>query len=608
MTLNLEQLARDEIVYLPLSAIDPDPKQPRLDVDEELADSIKQHGVLQAIQVRPHPSGADDRWMIVDGERRYRGAKKAKADTIPATITLDVEEDGDRIVRQIVRNEGKPLTPSEEAIAYKRIIASKQAAGAKSYGVVQLAKELGLAKSTVSDRLAMTEIPEFWLPLITDGPLQPSHVPLLHKWRKVPEKYQRQALEQMKSDYRWAGGDSFSKAKKGERIYVSVFETLLRTFMAKFIKPVSDVPGYDGPTERGRFESYGDGATYAMDPAKWQPIWRKKLAEKKTAQGKQAATTKAKNEGRTPKWVQAAVDCGATLVEGRQYFAMHDFAYDAQFKGVTPIVQNGEWYFRASHNTSGDRLFDPTVLMQHQDLSKLVIVKTKASAWDGAREKVQWRWQAGTRDDAALGLARSAYLEGERAEWERILASFGTELLDCAAAAGRDALIIGGAAPYLVKAIVDGDPQAMPELLFSYALAASVPGVDAIKPTKPADLLAWLRALDTEQAQSILNAIAITERDNLEPPPAVLEAWQQQKLAEFSKVKPRWGGAPAGSGEDESDDVAEDSDEPLGDDQADSVDDEDLNDALDEDLDDIDARDVADDVDDLTDLHQPAEA
>src|ERR1043166_3064368 len=91
-------IARDEILYLPLASIDPDPDQPRLDVDDELADSIKQHGVLQAIQVRPHPRDAD-RWMIVDGERRWTGAKRAQLPTIAATITLEVEDVGDRIVR-----------------------------------------------------------------------------------------------------------------------------------------------------------------------------------------------------------------------------------------------------------------------------------------------------------------------------------------------------------------------------------------------------------------------------------------------------------------------------------------------------------------------------
>ena len=282
-TQSLDDVARDEILYLPLAAIDPDPEQPRLEVDDALADSIKQHGVLQAIQVRPHPADAD-RFFIVDGERRWRGARKARLATIPATLTLEVEDVGDRIIRQIVRNEGKPLTPVEEALAFKKIIDAKHFAGDKKYGVVQLARDLGIAKSTISDRLTLTEIPSFWLELIVKGPLQLSHAPILHRWRKVPEKYQRRALEQMRSDYRWPGSTTYSKSKKGERLYVGDFQTLVRTFMTKFVNPVGDCPGYTGPTERFAIDSYSGQKTYAMDPSQWQPIYRKGLAAKKARQ------------------------------------------------------------------------------------------------------------------------------------------------------------------------------------------------------------------------------------------------------------------------------------------------------------------------------------
>jgi ParB/RepB/Spo0J family partition protein len=242
---------------------------------------------LQAIQVRPHPADAD-KWMIVDGERRYRGALRAKLSTIPATITLEVEDAGDRIIRQLVRNEGKPLTPVEEALAFKKIIESKHAAGDKKYGVVQLARDLGIAKSTVSDRLTLTEIPAFWLELIVKGPLQLSHAPILHRWRKVPEKYQQRALEQMKNDYRWPShsANGYKKVKAGDRLYVGDFQTLVRTFMTKFVKPVGDCPGYKGPTEAFAIDSYVGKRTYAMDPSQWQPIYRKGLAARKAKAAK----------------------------------------------------------------------------------------------------------------------------------------------------------------------------------------------------------------------------------------------------------------------------------------------------------------------------------
>lgn len=543
----LEDFARDEIVYLPIASIEPDPDQPRVDVDDELADSIKQHGVLQAIQVRPHPSGADDRYMIVDGERRYRGSVKAKAATIPSTITLEVEDAADRIVRQIVRNEGKPLTSVEEALAFKKIIDTRQAAGDKKYGAAQLARELGIAKSTIGDRLALNEIPAFWLEMISKGPLQASHAPILHRWRKVPEKYQRSAAQQMREDSRWPGGADYSKAKAGERIYVSVFETLVRTYMPKFVKPVSDVPGYVGPTERMKIESYDSEKVYAMDPAKWQPIWRRKIAEKRSAQGKTAAKTKEKNEARQPAWVKVALEGGAKLVEGRSYFAMHNFAYDNDLKGCTPILEAGRWYYRPAAGHGDERPYDPAVLCRELDLSKLVIVKASRNEWNGRGNVAVTDWHAGTRDNAAVGQARSAYLAAERKAWTEILSTFGAELLRSAEAAGRDALIMGGAAPSLMKAIVDGDPQTLPGLLFSFALAADADGADAMRDEKPAKILAWLRALDRKPAQTLLNAIAACERDRLLPPPERLEAWQKATLAAYGKIKPAWGEA-SGSG------------------------------------------------------------
>lgn len=275
-----------EIFELDVSLVDPDPDQPRLEVDEDLAASIEVHGFLESkpIEVRLHPA-EPGRFLIVDGERRWRGAKKAGLRTLYATITTDANvfiSAADRLVRQIVHNQGKPLSPVEEALAFKRIVEDRRANGQKAYGPVQLSRDLGIAKSTVTDRLAMTEIPECWLPLIVSGPLQASHVPELHKWRKVPAKYQERALQQMKGDYRWPGVQ-MGRAKKGERIYVAVLQTLLRTFMLKFIKPVSEVPGYKGPTERGTFESYGAAKTFAMDPSQWQPIYRKQLAARKKA-------------------------------------------------------------------------------------------------------------------------------------------------------------------------------------------------------------------------------------------------------------------------------------------------------------------------------------
>jgi hypothetical protein len=296
-----EPKVTSEEYELRVADIDPDPQQPRLEVDDGLAASIKEHGVLKAIEVRPHPE-TPGRWMIVDGERRWSGARKAGCQVIPAKVTFDVEgvNIADRMIRQIVHNTGKPLTPVEEAIAFKKIIEARRqdqyntavngqlplgdkpkliAKGDKKYGPVQLSRDLGIPKSTITDRLAMTEIPDFWLKLIVKGPLQASHVPALHRYRQVPEKYQRRALEKMTEHHGW-------QREGGERVYVDEFQRWLDEAMRSFIKPLKEVPGYKGPTAkladaRGGYFRRATPIVFALDPTLWEPIYRKRLTAKR---------------------------------------------------------------------------------------------------------------------------------------------------------------------------------------------------------------------------------------------------------------------------------------------------------------------------------------
>jgi ParB/RepB/Spo0J family partition protein len=158
--------------------------------------------VLQPIQVRPSPVDGD-RFMIVDGERRWRGAVAAKAKTIPAQITLEVEDVADRLVRQIVRNEGKPLTAIEEARAYKRIIDERHADGDKHYGPTQLAKELGKAKSTVSDRLAIAEVPVPFGPLFARGILSAAAAPIVRAYADVPAEILEKVVASADNYWEW---------------------------------------------------------------------------------------------------------------------------------------------------------------------------------------------------------------------------------------------------------------------------------------------------------------------------------------------------------------------------------------------------------------------
>jgi ParB/RepB/Spo0J family partition protein len=125
--------------------------------------------------------------MIVDGERRYLGGAHLK--TIPCRIRLDLEE-VDRLITQLAANAGKPLTPIEQARAFKKALdADPKLTQAK------LAERLGIPRSTIGDRIRLIEIHPAWMKLIESGKLQVSHAPLIHQYRAVPDDYQVKAAK-----------------------------------------------------------------------------------------------------------------------------------------------------------------------------------------------------------------------------------------------------------------------------------------------------------------------------------------------------------------------------------------------------------------------------
>ena len=109
-----------DLRYIKISSIVPDPEQPRRDFDDdalnELSESIKKHGILQPVVVRPHGDG----YMIVAGERRFRASKIAKLDKIPALVrTLSNQH---RLELSLIENlQRRDLNPLETATAYLKL-------------------------------------------------------------------------------------------------------------------------------------------------------------------------------------------------------------------------------------------------------------------------------------------------------------------------------------------------------------------------------------------------------------------------------------------------------------------------------------------------------
>jgi ParB family chromosome partitioning protein len=138
-------------VNVELDLISPDPNQPRKFFDEaslaELSSSIKQKGVLQPVIIR---KGEDEKIWLVAGERRFRAAKMAGLETIPAIITT-----GNPAEIALIENlQRENLKPIEEAEALDRMIQEIH------YTQQQLALVIGKSQSTISETLSLMRLPE----------------------------------------------------------------------------------------------------------------------------------------------------------------------------------------------------------------------------------------------------------------------------------------------------------------------------------------------------------------------------------------------------------------------------------------------------------------
>ena len=142
-----------KVVELPLDDILPNRFQPRIKFNEdsiiELSESIKEHGVIQPIVVRP----VGDKYEIIAGERRYKASCMAGLEKIPALIT-DLNDKDSAEVALIENDQRKDLTPIEEAISYKKILDMGYLTQEK------LAEKLGKKQSTVANKLRLLNLDE----------------------------------------------------------------------------------------------------------------------------------------------------------------------------------------------------------------------------------------------------------------------------------------------------------------------------------------------------------------------------------------------------------------------------------------------------------------
>jgi ParB family chromosome partitioning protein len=156
---------------LPLAFLRPGKYQPRRQFDEtalaELADSIRAHGLLQPILVRPIESEAD-KYEIVAGERRWRAAQRAGLHDVPVTVQplTDTQALEIALVENLQRQD---LTALEEAEGYQRLIDEF----GHSHG--ELGKLVGKSRSHVANMLRLLGLPEAVKTMVQAGTLSPGH-------------------------------------------------------------------------------------------------------------------------------------------------------------------------------------------------------------------------------------------------------------------------------------------------------------------------------------------------------------------------------------------------------------------------------------------------
>lgn len=159
------------ITKLPLKDIQPRNDQPRKDFDmnalQVLADSVREHGVIQPILVR-ELEFSPGKYEIVAGERRFRAAEMAGIDEIPVAIMTgdDLEVAKVSLIENVQR---KDLNPVEEAMAYRVLM--------DRFGLTQdqVATQAGKNRSTVANLLRLLDLPEEVLVMLRDGTLSAGH-------------------------------------------------------------------------------------------------------------------------------------------------------------------------------------------------------------------------------------------------------------------------------------------------------------------------------------------------------------------------------------------------------------------------------------------------
>jgi ParB family transcriptional regulator, chromosome partitioning protein len=157
---------------VPIGSITPNPRQPRLNFDEEtmatLTASIKELGIIQPVLVRQVGGEAADEYQLIAGERRWRAARRAGLQTIP--VLVQTADDTRSLEQALVENlHRQDLNVLEEAAAYQQLI--------EEFGYThdQVATRVGKSRTAVTNILRLLQLPTGVQRLLSEGQITPGH-------------------------------------------------------------------------------------------------------------------------------------------------------------------------------------------------------------------------------------------------------------------------------------------------------------------------------------------------------------------------------------------------------------------------------------------------
>lgn len=196
-----EKVQKGETIQnLKLIDVEPNRNQPRRNFDsekiEELAESIKEYGVIQPIIVTKE----DDHYKIVAGERRWRAAKKAGITEIPAIIRAYTEQTNKEIA--LIENiQRENLNPIEKAMALQELI--------NKYNLTQqqLSDKLGISRSGIANSIRVLNLDKRVIDLVLEGKLTEGHCRTLLRIEDTDKQYET-------AKYMIESGDSVREAEK----------------------------------------------------------------------------------------------------------------------------------------------------------------------------------------------------------------------------------------------------------------------------------------------------------------------------------------------------------------------------------------------------------